>query len=276
MVMVQDPPSAKYDGMPRSAIATGLSDYILPPGNMPEQLIAYVHHPFTKEPGKAPEAEPDAANSLQKILILVRSRTGHDFSLYKQSTIIRRIERRIAIHEIASMPDYVRYLNKFPEESDILFKELLIGVTNFFRDPEAFDALKKKVFPVLLEHKESENSTVRAWVPGCSTGEEAYSIAMLLQEYIEQTKQDIKVQIFATDIDAAAIETARSGVYPHGIAVDVPPERLRKFFTKQNGSYYVKKTIREHGDLRDPKRDYRSTVFQTGPHQLQEPPHLYG
>jgi two-component system, chemotaxis family, CheB/CheR fusion protein len=245
MVMVQDPTSAKYDGMPRSAIATGLSDYILAPGKMPEQLVAYVRHPFTKEPGKAPETEPDAANSLQKILILVRSRTGHDFSLYKQSTIIRRIERRIAIHEIATMPDYVRYLNKFPEESDILFKELLIGVTNFFRDPEAFEALKNKVFPALLEHKGTENTIVRAWVPGCSTGEEAYSIAMLLREYSDQTKQEIKIQIFATDIDAGAIETARSGVYPHGIAVDVTPERLRKFFTQQNGSYYVKKTIRD-------------------------------
>jgi two-component system, chemotaxis family, CheB/CheR fusion protein len=245
MVMVQDPPSAKYDGMPRSAIATGLVDYILPPAKMPEQLIAYAQHPFSKEPGRAPLVEPDSTNSLHKILILIRSRTGHDFSQYKQSTIVRRIERRLAIHEIANMSDYVRYLQRYPEEADTLFKELLIGVTNFFRDSEAFECLKNKVIPLLFEDKNDQTSQLRVWVPGCSTGEEAYSLAILLLEYMEQIQRQIGVQIFATDIDGAAIETARSGIYPHGIVVDVGVDRLRRFFTKQDNAYHVKKEVRD-------------------------------
>jgi two-component system, chemotaxis family, CheB/CheR fusion protein len=245
MVMVQDPSTAKYDGMPRSAIGTGLVDYVLSPDKMPEQLIAYVQHPFTKEPGKAPDAEPNATSSLQKILIMIRAKTGHDFSFYKQSTIVRRIERRMAIHEVDNLSDYMRYLQKYPDEVDTLFKELLIGVTNFFRDKEAFEHLRKKVIPNLCKNKGDENCSVRVWIPACSTGEEAYSLAILFQEHIEQTKQEIKVQIFATDIDAGAIETARSGVYPHGIAVDVEAERLRHFFNKQDGAYRVKKSVRD-------------------------------
>lgn len=245
MVMVQDPSTAKYDGMPRSAIATGMADYVLAPNEMPEQLMAYIRHPFTKEPGKAPEVEPDATNWLQKILILIRSRTGQDFSLYKQSTIVRRVERRMAIHEITNLSDYFRYLQKYPEEIDTLFKELLIGVTNFFRDAEAFEYLRKKVIPAICKGKADEDSLVRVWVPGCSTGEEAYSLAMLFQEHMEQLKREIKTQIFATDIDSGAIEYARSGVYPHGIAVDVGSDRLRRFFTKQDGAYRVKKNVRD-------------------------------
>ncbi|MBI5568441.1 MAG: PAS domain-containing protein, partial [Desulfomonile tiedjei] len=245
MVMVQDPLTAKYDGMPRSAIGTGLVDFVLPPDKMPEQLIAYARHPFTKEAGKAPEVEPESTNALQKVLILIRSRTGVDFSLYKQSTIIRRIERRIAIHEIANMADYLRYLQKYPEEVDTLFKEILIGVTNFFRDPEAFDCLKKKVMASLFEEKKDESSTLRVWVPGCSTGEEAYSLAILLLEFMEQNKRDVKIQIFATDIDSAAIETARAGVYPFGIGVDVGDDRLHRFFAKHDNAYRVKKTVRD-------------------------------
>ncbi|MEW6533729.1 MAG: chemotaxis protein CheB [Thermodesulfobacteriota bacterium] len=245
MVMVQDPATAKYDGMPRSALATGLVDYVLPPDKMPEQLIAYVQHPFTKEPGKAPVVEPDSTNSLQKILILIRSRTGNDFSLYKHSTIIRRIERRIAIHEIANLSDYLRYLQQYPEELDTLFKELLIGVTNFFRDKEAFEALKRRVIPLLFDENRDENSALRVWIPGCSTGEEAYSLAMLLQEHMEQIKREIRVQIFATDIDNGSVEAARTGIYPHGIAVDVPPDRLRRFFTKHDNAYHVKKSVRD-------------------------------
>ena len=245
MVMVQDPSTAKYDSMPRSAIGTGLVDYVLPPDKMPEQLIAYVQHPFTKQPGKAPETESDAPSSLQKILTMIRSRTGHDFSYYKQSTIVRRVERRMAIHEIGNLSDYLRYLQQYPDEIHILFKELLIGVTNFFRDAEAFEHLKKKVIPAICKDKGEENGGVRVWVPGCSTGEEAYSLAMLFREHIDQTQSDIKVQIFATDIDNSAIETARAGLYPHGIAVDVQQDRLRNFFSKQDGAYRVKKDVRD-------------------------------
>jgi len=209
MVMVQNPASAKYDGMPRSAIATGQVDYILTPDKMPEQLISYVRHPFTLEPGTVPEVEPEATNFLPKILVLVRSRTGQDFSFYKQSTVVRRIERRMAIHEIANLSDYLQYVRKYPDELDTLFKELLIGVTNFFRDPEAFEVLKKKVIPQILKGKPDDDTSVRIWVPGCSTGEEAYSLAILFQEFMEQTKQDMRVQIFATDIDSRAVEMAR-------------------------------------------------------------------
>jgi two-component system CheB/CheR fusion protein len=245
MVMVQDPATAKYDGMPKSAIATGLVDYILPPDKMAEQLMSYVRHPFTKDRGVVPEVEPDATNWLQKILILIRARTTHDFSLYKQSTIVRRVERRMAIHEIADFPTYLRYLQTYPDEVDTLFKELLIGVTNFFRDADAFEFLKKKVIPSIMKGKAHGEGSVRVWVPGCSTGEEAYSLAILFQEQMEQTRDEIKVQIFATDIDSAAIETARTGLYPHGIAVDVQPDRLRRFFAKQDGAYRVRKKVRD-------------------------------
>ena len=144
MVMVQDPETAKYNGMPRSAIGTGLVDYVLPPEKMPEQLITYIQHPLTKEPGKTPATEPESTNLLHKILMIIRTRTGHDFFFYKESTIIRRIERRMAVNEISNMADYIRYLQQYPDEVDTLFTELLIGVTNFFRDPEAFDTLKRE------------------------------------------------------------------------------------------------------------------------------------
>lgn len=245
MVMVQDPSTAKYDGMPRSAKGTGLADYVLSPDRMPEQLIAYVQHPFTKDPGKAPATEPHATSSLQKILIMIRAKTGHDFSYYKQSTIVRRVERRMAIHEVTNLSDYLRYLQKYPDEVDTLFKELLIGVTNFFRDKEAFEHLKKKVIPYLCKDKGDDSGSIRVWVPGCSTGEEAYSLAILFQEEIEQSERECKVQIFATDIDSGAVETARAGLYPHGIAVDVEGDRLRRFFNKQDGAYRVKKGVRD-------------------------------
>lgn len=245
MVMVQDPSTAKYDGMPRSAIGTGLVDFVLPPAKMPEQLMAYVRHPFTKQPSKASETEPGAPDSLQKILFMIRSRTGHDFSYYKQSTIVRRVERRMAIHEMANLSDYLRHLQAYPDEIHILFKELSIGVTNFFRDKEAFDHLTKKVIPIICKGKGEENNGVRVWVPGCSTGEEAYSLAMLFREHIEQTKSDVKVQIFATDIDNSAIETARAGLYPHGIVADVHEDRLRHFFSREDGTYRVKKDVRD-------------------------------
>jgi two-component system, chemotaxis family, CheB/CheR fusion protein len=244
MVMVQDPETAKYNGMPRSAIGTGLVDYVLPPEKMPEQLIAYVRHPLTKEPGKIPASEPESTNLLHKILMIIRTRTGHDFFFYKESTIIRRIERRMAVNEISTMADYVRYLQQYPDEVDTLFTELLIGVTNFFRDPEAFDTLKERVMKRLVKSRE-DGGQLRVWVPGCSTGEEAYSLAMLFEECKEELKSDAKIQIFATDIDGGAIETARAGAYPHSIAVDVSLDRLKRFFTAEDNTFRVKKSVRD-------------------------------
>ncbi len=244
MVMVQDPASAKYDGMPRSAIDTGLVDYVLPPEKMPEALIKYVRYSKVRTVKKDSEIAAKMPDSLQKILILLRSQTGHDFSLYKKNTVLRRIERRMGVHQIDKLSDYVRYMQEHPHEINLLFKEIIIGVTNFFRDKDAFEVLKTKVYPHLLQER-SPDDNISIWVVGCSTGEEAYSIAITLREYIVKEGLDIKVQIFATDIDEDAIETARQGVYPDSIAVDVSVERLKRFFTKRGNTYHINKEIRE-------------------------------
>ena len=254
MVMVQSPESSEYDGMPKSAIATGLADYILPPAEMPAQLIAYVNQVFGKRPHVAPKAE----DALRRIFNLIRTKTGHDFSDYKQNTINRRIERRMAITNVNSLNDYVRNLEQNPAEVYALFQDLLIGVTSFFRNPTAFEALKEKVIPNLFTGKHPD-STIRIWVPGCSTGEEAYSIGILLKEQMEMLKKNFKVQIFATDIDSRAILKARSGVYPSTISLDISPERLNRFFIQDSsGNYRIQKNIRdmivfsEHNIIKDP------------------------
>lgn len=246
MVMVQNPASTEYDGMPRSAIATGLVDYELPPAEMPAQLIAYVTHAFGKPPLAATAPAPKAENTLKKIFILLRAQTGHDFSQYKLSTIHRRIERRMAVHQIETMDGYVKYLQQAPAEVEALFRDLLIGVTHFFRDPEAFKALEEQVIPRLFADKPA-GAVIRVWSPGCSTGEEAYSLAILLAERQEALKRSYKVQVFATDIDSQAIVTARTGLYPASIAADLSPERLARFFAAEpDGSAY-----RIHKALRD-------------------------
>ncbi len=245
MVMVQSIESADYDGMPRSAIATGLVDYTLSPEKIPERLVSYVNQFYDKKLLK-PEriATEQTANYLQKIIILVRDQTGIDFSAYKKNTIIRRIERRMSLHQIRNMSDYVRYLQENQAEIQILQKEFFIGVTSFFRDPAAFKALKEKIVPELLKNK-SLDQPLRIWVPGCSTGEEAYSIAIILKEYMDEVKNNLPVQIFATDIDRDSVEIGRSGVYPSNIAVNVSSERLNRFFIKNPETYSIKKEIRE-------------------------------
>lgn len=252
VVIVQSPESSEYDGMPRSAIATGLADYILPPAEMPAQLIAYVNQVFGKRPHVVPE------DAMKSIFNLIRAKTGHDFSDYKENTISRRIERRMAIINVNNLDEYVLYLQQKPGEVDALFQDLLIGVTSFFRNPTAFEALKEKVIPNLFTGKHPD-STIRIWVPGCSTGEEAYSIGILLKEQMERLKKNFKVQIFATDIDSRAIVKARSGVYPSTISIDISSERLNRFFTQDsNGNYRIQKFIRdmivfsEHDIVKDP------------------------
>jgi two-component system, chemotaxis family, CheB/CheR fusion protein len=246
MVMAQSPESTEYDGMPRSAIATGLVDYELPAADMPAQLMAYAAHVFGKTPGMPSVQTPRAENALKKILILLRAQTGHDFSQYKPSTIHRRIERRMAIHQIETMDGYVKYLQQTPVEVEALFRDLLIGVTSFFRDPEAFKALEKKIIPKLFAGK-SAGDVIRVWSPGCSTGEEGYSLAILLAECQEAMKRSFKVQVFATDIDSQAITTARAGLYPASIAADISPERLGRFFAADPGAgaYRIHKSIRD-------------------------------
>jgi len=245
VVFVQEPASAKFDGMPRSAIDAGLADVIAPVDALPDKINAYLQHaPLISEPGLV--AEDKAQSGLEKVIILLRSQTGHDFSLYKKTTIYRRIERRMGIHQIDKMASYVRFLQENPQEVDLLFRELLIGVTNFFRDPAAWEQLKAEVLPMLLS-RHTTHQQLRAWVPACSTGEEAYSLAILFKEALEQFKpaRNVSLQIFATDLDQQAIEKAREGIFASNIAADVSAERLSRFFVQVEGGYQLAKSIRE-------------------------------
>jgi len=259
MVMAQSPETAEFDGMPVSVIDTGMVDYILPVSEMPAKLIGYVKHVFGHTVRSHVKPVCNSEDLLKKVFILLRDQTGHDFSLYKHNTINRRLERRMALHQIAEIAEYVRFLQQTPAEVKALFQEMLIGVTSFFRDTEAFAAIQSLIIPQLFAEKPS-GSTIRVWTCGCSTGEEAFSLAILIQEEMEARKQYCKVQLFATDIDARAIEVARSGVYPTSIAVDVSAERLSRFFTLQGDgtTYRVTKPIRdmvifsEHDVIKDP------------------------
>ena len=247
MAMAQTPESTEFAGMPQSALATGLVDFVLPPTEMAAQLMAYAAHafgqPFTRSTSIP---SPKLENALKKIFILLRSQTGHDFSQYKPSTIHRRIERRMAVHQIDAVETYVSYLQQAPVEVEALFRDLLIGVTNFFRDPAAFQALEDLALPSLFADR-PVGSVIRVWCAGCSTGEEAYSLAILLQERMEAMKQRFTLQVFATDIDSRAVAAARAGLYPASIAVDLSPERLARFFVPEpgGGGYRIHKGIRD-------------------------------
>jgi two-component system, chemotaxis family, CheB/CheR fusion protein len=246
MVMAQTPASTEYDGMPRNAIATGLVDYELPPAEMPARLITYVAHALIRPTGPVAAVMPKTENALKKIFILLRAQTGHDFSRYKPSTFNRRVERRMAVHQIASIDAYVKYLQQTPVEVDALFRDLLISVTSFFRDPEAFRALEEQIIPKVFAGI-PVGGMVRAWSAGCSTGEEAYSLAIQLAERQEEMKQSFKLQVFATDIDGQAIAKARAGLYPASVASDISPERLARFFTAESdgSGYRIHKSIRD-------------------------------
>jgi two-component system CheB/CheR fusion protein len=245
LVLVQDPASAKFDGMPRSAIDAGLADIVAPAEDLPGKILAFLqHNPLIARSGSAILEKTQSA--LSKVVILLRAHTGHDFSLYKRNTFYRRIERRMSIHQIVKIDSYIRYLQENTQELDLLFKELLIGVTNFFRDPAAWDQLRKQAIPELLA-KRTPGQALRAWVAGCSSGEEAYSLAMVLKEALEDVrpKGHNTLQVFATDLDRDAIDKARQGFYPDNIAADVSPERLARFFSKEDHGYRVRREIRE-------------------------------
>ncbi len=244
MVMAQDPNSAVSGSMPQSAIDTNLVDYVAMPDKIPEDLISYINRLGTKPPKKIIAEDEEALSSIQKILIIIKNRTGHDFSLYKENTINRRIARRMNVHQIDKVSDYLKYIQKNTEEVNILFRELLINVTSFFRDPDAFNSFKHIFIEEILE-KKMDGDKVRIWVPGCSTGEEVYSLAMIIQEYMDQTTKNLEVQLFGTDIDNDAINIARSAIYPSTIVSEVSEERLKRFFIKKGDSYKVKKNIRE-------------------------------
>ncbi len=242
---VQAPTSAKFDSMPRSAIDAGLADVVAPAEELPGKIISYrqyvPHNAWSDLPWDA-----KAEGTLDKVFVLLRAHTGNDFSLYKRSAIGRRIERRMSLHQIDKLSDYVRFLRENPGEAELLFKELLIGVTGFFRDPAAWEQLKNEALPALVSAR-PKGGALRAWVPGCSTGEEAFSLAIVFTEVLERLKpaKKITLQIFATDLDREAIEKARSSVFPANIAADVSPERLRRFFVPYEPGYRVSKEIRE-------------------------------
>ena len=257
MVISQDDRTAKFDGMPRSSISTGMVDYILTPGEMPEALINYVKHPFIQESEKIENQISQDEDYLSKIIMIIRDITGIDFSNYKESTIIRRLEKRISINRYDKIEDYVNFLAANKREVNILYKELLIGVTRFFRDDRAFARLKESVIPELLKNNESREP-LRVWCVGCSTGEEAYSMAILFKEFIDENDINREVKLFATDIDKDSVEFAGVGIFPESIVSDVSAERLSKFFNKKADGYQVSETIRNmvvfasHNILRDP------------------------
>ena len=245
LVLVQDPVSAKFDSMPRTAINAGLADLVAPAAELPSKLLEYISHARVIASCAKP-LEDKAQSGLEKTILLLRAKTGHDFSLYKKNTLYRRIERRMSIHQIDRIMTYVRFLQENPQEADLLFRELLIGVTSFFRDPAAWEHLQNKALPLLLETC-PPNGTLRAWSLGCSTGEEAYSLAIAFKEAVARLAPEagIKMRIFATDLDGDAIDRARCGHYPANIVADVSPERLDRFFVQDLQGYRVGKEIRE-------------------------------
>jgi two-component system CheB/CheR fusion protein len=242
---VQSPESAKFDGMPRSAIDAGLADVVAPVEELPGRIFSYRDHAAFMS-GATAGRQLDDAGAIDKICLVLREHSGNDFTLYKRSTIVRRIERRMGLHQIDAFPAYLRLLRENPRELELLFEELLIGVTSFFRDPAEWERLHLEVLPTLVATR-AVGGVIRAWVPGCSTGEEAYSLAMVLREALEPIKslRSIAIQIFATDLDRNAIERARIGLYPENIAADVSPARLRRFFVHEEHGYRVSKDIRE-------------------------------
>jgi chemotaxis methyl-accepting protein methylase len=246
VVLVQDPKTAKFDGMPRSAIDSGVADIVAPVEDLPGRITAYLRRtPLVLATPQETE-DTKTRSALEKAVILLRAHTGHDFSLYKKNTFYRRIERRMGIHQIAKITGYVRYLQENPQELDLLFKELLIGVTSFFRDPAAWTELREKLLPALVASRPNGH-VLRAWVPGCSTGEEAYSLAMVFKEVMEKLrpKKNMTLQVFATDLDKDAIDKARQGIYPENIQADVSPKQMSRFFLKDEHGCRVCTEIRE-------------------------------
>jgi two-component system CheB/CheR fusion protein len=244
LTLVQAADDAQFPGMPQSALATGVIDHVLPVAAMPQVLLAIAQMPYWAAP-TGEDSRPDWTDELlRQLFILLRNRTRHDFAAYKLTTIRRRLERRMAVHQLDTPQQYLQLVQNQPHELDLLFREFLIGVTSFFRDAEAFDFLAAQALPQLLQ-QHPEHQSVRVWVAGCSTGEEAYSLAIVLRECTEQQGLYFPMQIFATDLDSQSIEKARSGMYPEGIARDVSPERLERFFIHAEGHYTVIKEIRE-------------------------------
>jgi two-component system, chemotaxis family, CheB/CheR fusion protein len=245
LTVAQTSLSSRFDSMPDSAVATGLVDFVLPVEDMPAKLIDYVHHlSATRNKRSAEVLREGGSKHLLKIYTLLRSKTGHDFSRYKDSTFIRRVQCRMQVVHLSSVPDYIELLRKDPREVELLFRDLLIGVTQFFRDGRAFEAVASEVIPKLIANKKPEDQ-IRVWVAGCASGEEAYSLAILLCEHLSRAEASPRVQIFATDIDDQALDVARAGRYSEASVRDISPERLERFFVKDGNGYRVAKDVRE-------------------------------
>ncbi|WP_162054216.1 CheR family methyltransferase [Pontibacter pamirensis] len=242
MVIVQDPDTATFDAMPQNAINTGHSDFVLSPEAMPDEIMNYVKAALLSF-NLAELVNNDTEASFLSVLDMVHKRTGVDFSSYKRPTIIRRISRRMAVLNITNLADYLDYLKQNPDEVETLSKEFLIGVTKFFRDEEAYQVIADKVVPDLVDSKK-ENEQLRIWIAGCSSGEEPYSMAIMLREYLDKVKKDIEVKIFATDIDRDALDFASKGLYPKNTLTSVSEERLQEFFLKEEGNYRVSQRLR--------------------------------
>ncbi|MBN1926563.1 MAG: PAS domain-containing protein [Prolixibacteraceae bacterium] len=257
IVMVQDPATAKFDAMPQNAANAVITDILAPAGELPVKLIELLKYSPAGEPENI--IDNKRKSSLEKIIILLRTYNGNDFSLYKKNTLSRRIERRMSVHQIDKITNYVRFLQENPKELDILFKEMLIGVTSFFRDPVVWEKLKETILPDLFNVLPN-GYMLRAWIAGCSTGEEAYSLAIIFKEALEMVKKEknLTLQIFATDIDNDAIDKARKGFFSPNIVSDVSPERISRFFTKAQDGFHVNEAIREmvifapHNVIKDP------------------------
>jgi len=245
ITMAQDPKTAKYDGMPRSAIAVGSVDFVLPLQGITDELKRIAGHPLVARAEISERQKtPRPTDALNKIFLLLRSHTGNDFTYYKPSTIERRIKRRMLLHKLELLPDYVRLLQHSNAEVGELFQDILINVTSFFRDSEAFEALKPQVLEKIMENR-SQEDPIRIWIPGCSTGEEVYTVAMLLVEFLGDRVSSAIIQIFGTDIDTKAIDKARMGIYPEGISGDIAPLRLKRFFVRVPEGYQIAKSIRD-------------------------------
>ncbi|HEY2586444.1 MAG TPA: chemotaxis protein CheB [Tepidisphaeraceae bacterium] len=252
ITIAQEPRSARYDGMPRASIATGMIDLVLPPSKIAGEVVRIAQHPYIHQREPAEGAETTAGDQkaeqfeqqLQRIFTMLRNAAGVDFTHYKRPTIRRRLHRRMVLHKVTSVDEYIKLLQRSSSEVHALYHDLLIHVTRFFRDPESFQALVEMVFPKIIESR-SSGQPIRVWVPGCSTGEEAYTAAIALREFLGDEPDGAPVQIFATDVSEAAVEHARAGVYPGSIATDVSVERLRRFFNKTDGNYRVAKAVRD-------------------------------
>ncbi len=259
VTFAQDESTASYDGMPRSAIAAGCVDYVLPPEGIAQELTRIARHPYV---GRDPASEivqevPAMDSGLSAIFQILQRATGVDFTHYRQTTVLRRIQRRMLVHKIDKLEDYVAHVQSSPAEVKALYRDMLINVTSFFRNPRVFEALKSQVFPGLLKNHPPE-SAIRIWTPGCASGEETFSVAIALLEFLDGKAPYPSIQLFGTDVSESSVSKARSGVYPENIQADVSPERLRRYFAKCEGGYRISKSIRDmcifaqHNVISDP------------------------